>query len=81
MLDFGQGWRQFVKWAMGAVMVFAIALLLSQHLQHAVGILPFVLLLACPLMHLFVHGHHHRHDAEPPAKAQPAEPRETLSHG
>jgi hypothetical protein len=30
--------------------------LLTEHLAHVVGALPFLLLLACPLMHL-MHGH------------------------
>jgi hypothetical protein len=34
--------------------------LLIEHMTHALGILPYVLLAACPLMHLFMHrGHHH----------------------
>lgn len=43
------------------VMVAAVAglLVFTGHGPHAVGYLPYVLLLACPLMHLFTHGHHH----------------------
>lgn len=60
MYDFGQGWRRFVSITMMGVFLFGLALLASQHLQqHIVGVLPYVLLLACPLMHLFGHGHHH----------------------
>lgn len=58
MLDFGNGWRRFVSLTMVAVFLFGVALLVSQHLQHVVGVLPYVLLLACPLMHLFGHGRH-----------------------
>lgn len=42
--------------------------LLTEHLQHTLGALPYVILLLCPLMHLFMHrghGHglgHHDHD-------------------
>ena len=32
------------------------------HLLAAVPYLPWLLLLACPLMHLFMHGGHGRHD-------------------
>ena len=32
--------------------------LLSEHTAHTFGALPFLLILACPLMHLF---HHHGH--------------------
>lgn len=40
-----------------------LALLLARHWVHVAGFLPFVFLLACPLMHLF-HGHggHGEHD-------------------
>lgn len=43
------------------VLVVAVAglLILSGHGPHIVGYLPFVLLFACPLMHLFMHGKHH----------------------
>lgn len=37
--------------------------ILREHWSHALGALPYVLLLACPLLHLF-HGHGgHRHEA------------------
>lgn len=36
--------------------------LLTEHTAHALGVLPYLVLLACPLMHLFHHGHHHHHD-------------------
>lgn len=37
-------------------------LLSSEHRAHALGVLPFLLLLAlCPLLHLFMHGGHGRH--------------------
>ena len=41
----------------GLVAAFYI---LREHYEHALGALPYLLLLACPLMHLFVHrgGHH-----------------------
>ncbi|GGJ42173.1 hypothetical protein GCM10011320_57200 [Neoroseomonas lacus] len=33
---------------------------LREHWEHAFGALPYLLLLACPLMHLFMHhGHGH----------------------
>jgi hypothetical protein len=33
----------------------------QEHRAHLYGALPFVLLLACPLIHLFMHRGHHRH--------------------
>jgi hypothetical protein len=35
--------------------------LLATHTGHVVSALPYLLLLACPLMHLFGHGHGHSH--------------------
>lgn len=35
--------------------------LLTEHTAHLFGALPFLLLLLCPLMHLFMHGGHGGH--------------------
>jgi hypothetical protein len=35
--------------------------LLSEHRAHALGVLPFLLLAACPLLHMFMHGGHGGH--------------------
>ena len=44
----------------------------TEHRAHLLGALPFLLLLACPLMHLFMHGGHgghgHGHGDGPPDK-------------
>jgi len=46
----------------GAIAAF---FLFSEHRAHFLGVLPFLLILACPLMHLFMHhGHGHQgHDS------------------
>lgn len=38
--------------------------LYAEHRAHLLGALPWLLLLACPLMHVFMHREHrqHRHD-------------------
>lgn len=44
-----------------ALLVFlglAAALLAAEHWVHLAGSLPLLLLLLCPLMHLFMHGGH-----------------------
>lgn len=41
--------------------------ILREHYVHVVGLLPYLLLLACPLMHMFGpggHGVHHHHDEQ-----------------
>ena len=45
----------------GLVVAFFV---LREHYEHALGLLPYLLLLACPLMHLLMphgHGGHHAH--------------------
>jgi hypothetical protein len=42
--------------------------LVTEHTAHLFGALPFLILLACPLMHLFMHhghGGHDKHDGPP----------------
>lgn len=34
-------------------------LIYTGHSAHLLGALPYLLLLACPLMHVFMHGSHH----------------------
>ena len=34
-------------------------LIYTGHSAHLLGALPYLLLLACPLMHIFMHGGHH----------------------
>jgi hypothetical protein len=38
--------------------------LLWTHTGHMLAAVPYLLLLACPLMHFFGHGHRHHHQAE-----------------
>jgi hypothetical protein len=34
--------------------------LLTEHTAHVFGVLPYVLILACPLLHFFMHSGHHK---------------------
>ena len=50
----------------------ALVLLWKEHSAHILGAIPYVFLLACPLMHIFMHGGHgHGHDAKPESKVDP----------
>ena len=51
------------RYAVGLLVIGAVAMyfLLSEHRSHFFGALPFLLLLACPLMHMFMHGGHGEH--------------------
>ena len=74
-------WRS--RYAIGLLVLGSVAayLLLSEHRAHFLGALPLLLLLSCPLMHVFMHnghgghgdGHAHHHDGEP-APNPPAAP-------
>ena len=70
------------RYSIGLIVLGAIAayFLLSEHRAHFIGALPLLLLLACPLMHVFMHNGHgghgggndHREDAPPrPDNAAP----------
>ena len=55
----------------------------QEHRVHLLGALPYVLLLACPLMHGFMHrrhdGHRHGADGEGPGDSPP--PRSSREEG
>lgn len=51
------------RYAIGLVVIGGVAayFLLTEHLAHVIWALPYLLLLACPLMHVFMHGRHGGH--------------------
>ncbi len=54
------------KWVLLAFIAIAAYFLITEHRAHLSGLLyypPFLLLLACPLMHLFMHGGHGDHSS------------------
>ena len=70
-------WRS--RYGLGLVVFGAVAayFLLSEHRAHFLGALPYLLLLACPLMHLFMHqghGGHGRHHCLGNTQAGPDKP-------
>ena len=52
----GMGWI-FVAFA-----VMAVVLLWQEHRAHILGVIPYLILFSCPLMHL-LHRHGHRRDS------------------
>ncbi len=58
-------WRS--RFGLGCLVLAAVAawFLLTEHRAHLFGALPWLILLVCPLMHVFMHRGHHRHT--PPA--------------
>jgi hypothetical protein len=63
--------------ALLAFLAIGAFFLLTEHTAHVFGALPYLLLLACPLMHLFMHGGHGGHaghgdgGGQPPSGEQP----------
>lgn len=49
------------NWVLIGFLAVAGFFLVTEHRAHVLGILPYLLLLACPLMHLFHHRGHHHH--------------------
>lgn len=56
----------WVRWAFWIFAAVGAYYLLTEHRVHVFDYLPYVLLLACPLMHIFGHGHggHDHHGGE-----------------
>jgi hypothetical protein len=47
------------RWLMVGCFAAAVALLWQDHESHFLSLIPYLLLLACPLLHLFGHRHGH----------------------
>ena len=63
--------RPWTNWILIGFLAIAAFFLITEHTAHVLGVLPYLLLLLCPLMHLFMHrghgdhsGHGHRHGGE-----------------
>lgn len=57
--------RKGSQWGWWFFAAAALFYLLSEHRAHLFGVLPWLILLICPLMHFFMHGRHgghRRHD-------------------
>lgn len=60
----GQWFRSRTSLAWIGFIAVAGFFLLTEHRAHLLGFLPFLIVLACPLMHLFHHGGHGSHGAD-----------------
>ncbi len=58
----------------------AAVFLIYEHTAHVLGALPFLLLLACPLMHVFMHHGHHGHHNHADHGSPDAPPAPTAAH-
>lgn len=58
-------WRSKPSIALGMLLVIALFYLAREHYGHMLGALPYIILLLCPLMHIFGHRHgHHNHHGD-----------------
>lgn len=48
-------------WILAAFGIIAAFFVVTEHRAHLFGVLPYLLLLACPLLHLVSHGRHTGH--------------------
>jgi hypothetical protein len=61
----GRGWLWSpTSLALLGFLAIAAFFLFTEHRAHFFGILPYLLLLACPLLHLFMHGKHGGHGGD-----------------
>lgn len=66
----GSFWTSRAFLVCAAFLIVAIVLLWTEHLAHALGFLPYLLILACPLMHIFMHGGHGGHGHHTPSNRE-----------
>jgi hypothetical protein len=66
--DGGNGRKSRTKWVFIGFALIAAYFLITEHKAHLSGLLnywPFLLLAACPLLHIFMHGGHGGHGDDP----------------
>jgi len=57
-------WRTPFGLVLCGFLIVAGFFLLTEHTAHVFGVLPYLLLAACPLMHLFMHHGHGGHGSQ-----------------
>ncbi|MBN8507016.1 MAG: DUF2933 domain-containing protein [Burkholderiales bacterium] len=57
----GPNWSRVNQWLLWIGLAAAVAWMFFRHSAHVVTLLPFLILLACPLLHFFGHGGHGGH--------------------
>lgn len=74
-------WKTPLGWAFIGFAAIAAFFLITEHTAHTITFLPWLLLLACPLIHIFGHGHgghdgHSQQDQSEPKESKDAGPRD-----
>ena len=80
-IDHNDGaWTARAKLAFALFAIVGAFFLIAEHRAHVFPFLPWLILAACPLMHMFMHGghgHHHRRGDRKPPGAGSGEPTAT----
>ncbi len=63
-------WRNPASLSICSLLIILGFYLLMEHTAHVLGALPYLLLLLCPVLHLF----HHRGHGHPPHRGSPLSP-------
>lgn len=56
-------WRSPSSIALFVFLGIAAFFLITEHIAHLIPVLPWLFLLACPLIHVFMHGSHGDHQS------------------
>jgi hypothetical protein len=62
-------WKSPLGWACLALVAVAAAFAAAGHAAYVLSVLAWLAILACPLMHIFLHRHHRRHGHDRSAPA------------
>lgn len=57
----GNAWSSRAKWVFAVFAVMGGFFLIAEHRAHVLPYLPWIILAACPLLHMFMHGSHGGH--------------------
>ncbi|HEP9100183.1 TPA: DUF2933 domain-containing protein [Pseudomonas aeruginosa] len=61
----GPNWSRINQWLLWIGLAAAVVWMFYRHNAHLLQLLPFLFILACPLMHIFGHGGHGGHGDAP----------------
>jgi hypothetical protein len=75
-----RSWRIPIWFGACAFLAIALFFLWEEHRAHILGALPYLLLLACPILHFLMHGRHHGGHHGHSAADDGAGPREGERH-
>lgn len=67
-------WKSKTPLVVAGFLLVASFFLFSEHRAHALGILPYLIILACPVLHIFMHSGHGGHGGHGKHESDPTQP-------